>query len=494
MSAPPRLRNVAVVLAGGTGQRVGLHIPKQLVKVAGKTILEHTLDVFEDAEEVDEIVVLMAPGFLAEAEAIVGSTHAKVTTVVEGGETRNDSTRIALSVLGEEECNVLFHDAVRPLVDHRIISDCVEALQTYEAVDVAIPSADTIVVVDERGCIESIPSRDRLRRGQTPQAFRLSVIRRAYEIGFADPDFHATDDCGVVLRYLPEVPIFVVEGTDQNLKITQPIDIFVADKLFQLGSTIAPDPVGERVYAERLGGTTVVVLGGSYGIGADIATLAKGFGATVFPFSRSQNGVDVERPEDVERALAEVHAATGRIDHVVVTAGVLRRGALHEMSPEQIAEAVRINYLGPVMVARAALPYLQETHGSLLLFTSSSYTRGRAGYSLYSSAKAAVVNLAQALADEWSPQQVRVNCINPERTATPMRSNAFGAEDPATLLSSSAVALTSVDVLVSRMTGQVIDVRRVEPQGAGITRTEREAARIAAALAAAEAPDDTHDI
>jgi ribitol-5-phosphate 2-dehydrogenase (NADP+) / D-ribitol-5-phosphate cytidylyltransferase len=494
MTAPGQLRHVAVVLAGGTGQRVGLHIPKQLVKVAGKTILEHTLDVFEDAEDIDEIILLMAPGFLAEAEAIVGSTHPKVTTVIEGGETRNDSTRIALDALGEDECNVLFHDAVRPLVDHRIISDCVAALRTYQAVDVAIPSADTIVVVDERGCIAHIPSRETLRRGQTPQAFRLSVIRRAYEIGFADPDFHATDDCGVVLRYLPDVPIFVVDGTDQNMKITQPIDIFVADKLFQLGSTIPPDPAGEPVYAERLGHATVVVLGGSYGIGADIASLARGFGAKVFAYSRSENDINVEKPEDIERALAEAHAASGRIDHVVVTAGVLRRGALHETSPEQIAEAVRINYLAPIMVARAALPYLKETHGSLLLFTSSSYTRGRAGYSLYSSAKAAVVNLTQALADEWSPQEVRVNCINPERTATPMRTNAFGAEDPSTLLTSSAVALTSVDVLVSRMTGQVIDVRRVEPQGGGITRTEREAARIAAALAAAEAPDDSDDV
>ena len=73
--------------------------------------------------------------------------------------TRNDSTRIALAALGQEECNVLFHDAVRPLVDHRIITDCVEALQTYQAVDVAIPSADTIVVIDDQGCIESIPSR-----------------------------------------------------------------------------------------------------------------------------------------------------------------------------------------------------------------------------------------------------------------------------------------------------------------------------------------------
>jgi 2-C-methyl-D-erythritol 4-phosphate cytidylyltransferase len=484
------LRNVAVVLAGGTGTRVGLNIPKQLVKVAGKTILEHTLDVFEDAEEVDEVILLMAPGFLPEAKAIVGDTHPKVTQVIEGGETRNDSTRTALAALGEDECNVLFHDAVRPLVDHRIITDTVDALQTYEAVDVAIRSADTIVVVDERGCISDIPSRDMLRRGQTPQAFRLSVIRKAYEIGFQDPDFHATDDCGVVLRYLPEVPIFVVDGTDQNMKITQPIDIFVADKLFQLGSAVPPEPAGESVYTEQLAGTTMVVLGGSYGIGADIAELAKGFGATVFAYSRSENDVNVERTEDIERALAEAHAASGRIDHVVVTAGILRRGALHETSVEDIAEAVRVNYLAPIMVARAALPYLKETGGSLLLFTSSSYTRGRAGYSLYSSAKAAVVNLTQALADEWSAAGVRVNCINPERTATPMRTKAFGAEAPGTLLASSAVALTSVDVLVSSMTGQVIDVRRVEPRGGGITRTEREAARIAAALAAAEAPDD----
>ena len=404
MSAPTRLRNVAVVLAGGTGQRVGLHIPKQLVKVAGKTILEHTLDVFEDAEEVDEVIVLMAPGFLPEAQAIVGSTHPKVTNVIEGGVTRNDSTRIALAALGQEECNVLFHDAVRPLVDHRIITDCVEALQTYQAVDVAIPSADTIVVIDDQGCIESIPSRATLRRGQTPQAFRLSVIRRAYEIGFADPDFNATDDCGVVLRYLPEVPIFVVEGTDQNLKITQPIDIFVADKLFQLGSTIAPDPVDEQVYARAPG---------RHHDGRPRGQLRH---RGRHRFSRKgirRRGVRLQpQPQRCGRRTDRGHrtrpgrgARRDRPDRPRHRHGRCpsARRAARRPRPEQIAEAVQINYLAPIMVARAALPYLKETHGSLLLFTSSSYTRGRAGYSLYSSAKAAVVNLTQALADEWSP-------------------------------------------------------------------------------------------
>jgi 2-C-methyl-D-erythritol 4-phosphate cytidylyltransferase len=99
----------------------------------------------------------------------------------------------------------------------------------------------------------------------------------------------------------------------------------------------------------------------------------------------------------------------------------------------------------------------------MLLFTSSSYTRGRAGYSLYSSAKAATVNLTQALADEWSPAGVRINCVNPERTATPMRTKAFGHEAMDTLLDSMSVARSSLDVLVSGQTGQIIDVRKSDP-------------------------------
>ena len=77
----------------------------------------------------------------------------------------------------------------------------------------------------------------RLRRGQTPQGFRLSTIRRAYELAWQDPDFAATDDCSVVLKYLPDVPIHIVEGSEHNMKVTAPVDLFIADKLFQLGSS-----------------------------------------------------------------------------------------------------------------------------------------------------------------------------------------------------------------------------------------------------------------
>jgi 2-C-methyl-D-erythritol 4-phosphate cytidylyltransferase len=461
-----RLRTVAVVLAGGTGTRVGLDIPKQLIKIAGKPIIEHTIAALQAAGVVDEIMVMMAPGYLDEVRAIVRKGgYDKVSQILEGAggpdATRNDTTALALAALGEEDCNVLLHDAVRPLVSQTIIGANVAALDTHQAVDTAIPSADTVIQVaaDEPRMTDVLP-RHLLRRGQTPQSFRLSTIRAAYARAARDPDFTATDDCTVVLRYLPEVPIAVVPGHERNMKVTEPIDVYIADKLFQLTSADHPTPLSEAEYHARLDGKTFVVFGGSYGIGGDIADLAKTFGATVKTFSRSSTNTHVQRREDVVAACRGVLAETGRIDFVVNTAGVLPRGELAESTEETIYAATEVNYLAPIFIAQEFYPHLAQTRGSLLLFTSSSYTRGRSGYSLYSSAKAAVVNLTQALADEWAGSGVRVNCINPERTGTPMRTKAFGEEPPGTLLASAEVAKQSLDVLLSGQTGHVIDIRR----------------------------------
>ncbi|MCY0919367.1 MULTISPECIES: bifunctional cytidylyltransferase/SDR family oxidoreductase [unclassified Streptomyces] len=484
-STTPR-RTIAVVLAGGTGQRIGLEIPKQLLKIAGKPILEHTLHIFESAADVDEVLLLMTPDHVEEARRIVENAGlTKVSRVLAGGSTRSETTRIAIAAASQgreadENVNLLFHDAVRPLLSQRVVRECVESLERYQAVDVAIPSSDTVIVTrthgDDGEFITEVPDRSRLRRGQTPQGFRLATIRSAYERAAADPFFQATDDCSVVVKYLPDVPVHVVTGDEYNMKVTQPVDVFIADKLFQLASHAAPAHADEAAYREQLSGKTMVVFGGSYGIGADIARIAESFGARVFALGRSTTGTHVENPDHVEAALAEAYAQTGRIDHVVNTAGVLRVGRLDETDDDTIRQALEVNYLAPVQIARAAHKYLGKTEGQLLLFTSSSYTRGRANYSLYSSAKAAMVNLTQALADEWAEDHIRVNCVNPERTATPMRVKAFGEEPTGSLLSSEAVALTSLDVLLSTMTGHVVDVRRQDPTTNAAQRSAFEAA------------------
>jgi 2-C-methyl-D-erythritol 4-phosphate cytidylyltransferase len=453
------VKTYGVVLAGGVGARLGLSVPKQMIKVAGKTILEHTVGAFDAHPGIDEVIVMITPGWTERVATLLGSRYAKLSLILEGGATRNETTRRVLEAIEAEEAKILLHDAVRPLVTPRIIAACVSALDRHEAVDVAIPSSDTIVMVDEDEVITRIPDRSRLRRGQTPQAFKLSTLRAAYARAIDDPYFHATDDCGVVVRYLPEVEVKCVLGSEDNIKVTHPVDLTIADKLFQLATQAAPrkDPAQ---LAAALEGKVLVVLGGSYGIGAEIARIAKGAGAMVVAHGRSSTGLHVQDLPAIEAALEEVAREHGKIDAVVLTAGVLKVGPLARATPGEINESIAVNYTAAVNLARAAYPHLVLSRGHLLLFTSSSYTRGRENYALYSSSKAAVVNLAQALSEEWAADGVKVNVVNPERTETPMRLGAFGEEPPGTLLSAEQVAEAALDAITSDLTGIVVDVRR----------------------------------
>jgi 2-C-methyl-D-erythritol 4-phosphate cytidylyltransferase len=230
------MRMVAVVLGGGTGQRLGAAMPKQLLTLGGRTLIEHCVAAFEQAPGVDEILVVMARGYTEQVRAMLADGgYRKVTAVIEGGVTRPDSTRAALAAVAANGgdpagCGVLLHDAARPLVDQRIIADCVAALGRYQAAGVAVPASDTIVITDN-GVMHSMPRRETLWRCQTPQCFRLAVIARAHELAAADPDFAPTDDCGVVLRYLPGVEVHIVQGSERNIKVTYPQDLVVAEAL-----------------------------------------------------------------------------------------------------------------------------------------------------------------------------------------------------------------------------------------------------------------------
>lgn len=224
---------VAVVLGGGAGTRFGAARPKQLLTLDGKTLVEHCVAAFAAAPGIDEVLLVMGAAFTQEAAQLVGG---QVSAVIEGGATRADSVRNAIAHLtarfDAERSGVLFHDAARPLVDQRVIADCVAALGEHPAVGTAVPTSDTIVVVED-GVMAHVPPRESLMRQQTPQGFRLSVIAKAHELAAADPAFVPTDDCGVVLRYLPDVPVHVVTGSERNLKVTYPADLAVAQALLR---------------------------------------------------------------------------------------------------------------------------------------------------------------------------------------------------------------------------------------------------------------------
>lgn len=449
--------NIAVVLAGGVGSRLGMSLPKQFFKVAGKMVIEHAVDAFEKNELIDEIVVVINSHYTFMVEdMIIKNNWQKVKRILSGGEERYQSSLAAINAYQNfKNYNLIFHDAARPLISQRIINDVVHSLKKYNAVDVAINSADTIIEVEDN-IITAIPERAKMRRGQTPQGFKQSVIAKAYDLALQDGNFKATDDCGIVKKYLPEENIFVVNGEEVNMKLTYLEDTYILDKLFQLRSVEIQDI---KLPNKSLSNKVMVVFGGGYGIGKSVVELGTLNKVRVYSFSRTENNVDVSNLKDVENALKTVFQEEKNIDFIVNTAGVLHKEPLENMNYNTICESVNTNYYGMVNVTLASLPYLKKSKGHLLFFTSSSYTRGRAFYSIYSSMKAATVNFVQAISQEWESFGIKVNCINPERTKTPMRLTNFGNESEDTLLKPETVALRCFQTLLSNNTGQVIDVR-----------------------------------
>lgn len=226
--------NVAVILAGGSGTRVGTNIPKQFITVAGKTVIEHTIEAFERCARIDEICIICREDYINYVQELVHrNKHTKVRKILPGGNERYDSSMAAINAYTDDSTNLLLHDAVRPMVSQRIINDCLDALEHYNAVDVAVNTTDTIIAVDTNGCITDIPERARLRNVQTPQGFKRGTIRRAYKQALTDPCFVTTDDCGTVKRYLPDEPVFVVQGENTNIKLTYREDFLLCDILLQ---------------------------------------------------------------------------------------------------------------------------------------------------------------------------------------------------------------------------------------------------------------------
>ncbi|MGN1124648.1 MAG: 2-C-methyl-D-erythritol 4-phosphate cytidylyltransferase [Candidatus Gastranaerophilaceae bacterium] len=224
------MKNIAIILASGTGERFGEKIPKQFFKFKGKTLLEHSIDAFEQNNNIDEIFVVTNPKFRDLAEKILEKNkYKKVTKLLNGGKTRVESSYIGTSE-APENSNVLIHDAVRAFVTQKIINNNTEALKNYDAVGTAIDTIDTIIQVDEKNIINAIPQRKFLKRVQTPQSFRANLIKKAHELALKDENASFTDDCGLILRY-KLAPIHIVEGDEINLKITHKNDLNMIEKM-----------------------------------------------------------------------------------------------------------------------------------------------------------------------------------------------------------------------------------------------------------------------
>lgn len=227
------IKNIAILLAGGSGKRLGTEIPKQFLRIRGKQVIAYSVEAFERHPAIDEIAIVIHPDYRQEMETIIHANGwKKVKHILPGGSERYHSSLAAIKAYKDysSPVNLIIHDAVRPLVSQAIISRTVEALKKHEAVNVVVPVVDTLFKVSDN-YLKQVVNRNGLRRAQTPQGFRLNIISEAYERGMSDSLFEPTDDCSVVLRYMPHISIYMVEGEERNMKLTYKEDLLIVEHL-----------------------------------------------------------------------------------------------------------------------------------------------------------------------------------------------------------------------------------------------------------------------
>lgn len=210
----------AILLMGGVGKRFGSDIPKQFLPLGNRPVFSHTLETVLASGFFDEILLVCHSDWM---------TKVKEGKVVEGGDTRQESSYRGLKAFSQKPDIVLIHDAVRPFVTVEILQKNIAKAIEHGAVDTCIPSADTLVYAPGCKIIADIPKRADYLRGQTPQTFRYELILEAHEKARLDGIENASDDCSLVLRLGKE--IHVVLGEEKNMKITSELDLLIAEQL-----------------------------------------------------------------------------------------------------------------------------------------------------------------------------------------------------------------------------------------------------------------------
>ena len=232
-----KLRNcTAIVLAAGRGKRMGGNVQKQYLELEGKPIIYYTLEAFQNSPLIDSIILVTGPEQMAwcKEELVHRYNLSKVDTITTGGAERYTSVWNGLQVIEDDmtqadrEGIVFIHDGVRPFVDDEIFARTMEAAEKYGACVAAMPVKETIKLADENVFVESTPARSRVWGIQTPQVFDFRLVYGAYKTAVESGRTDMTDDAMIVESFT-DVKVKLVEGSYENIKITTPEDLEVAE-------------------------------------------------------------------------------------------------------------------------------------------------------------------------------------------------------------------------------------------------------------------------
>jgi ribitol-5-phosphate 2-dehydrogenase (NADP+) / D-ribitol-5-phosphate cytidylyltransferase len=438
-----------ILLASGEGRRFGDNLPKQFHHLSGKKLYLYALDAFLKVKKFQEILIIAHEHWIPTILEDIKSLSDISIRVIRGGSTRQESSYLALKACNPMTSHVVIHDAVRPFVSEKILLDNITLALNYEACDTCIPSHDTLVHSKDLDTIESIPLRSHYLRGQTPQSFSYSLITVAHEKALQENIFDATDDCQLVLRL--QYPVKIAEGSHENIKVTTELDLLLAEQLLRLKLCELPS------YQEnKLDGKVFAITGATGGIGQELTKHLSAKGAIVLPISRTATyQADLTSEEATRHVFSKIFDQHGPIDGLINAHGYLKVENLDALTKEEIEKLIHTNFTSLVYACK----YCRiKTGGHILNLSSSSYTRGRPSYMIYSGMKAAVVNFTQGLALEYP--HLQINSIIPKRANTAMRRENFPQENPSLLLSPAFIAEEILKALhTQNLTGMIFEIK-----------------------------------
>ena len=223
----------AVIVAAGSAKRMQ-GTDKIMAELCGEPLIVHTLRAFQESQDIQEIVLVTREDLLEPlSELCVAKRLNKVTRICRGGETRADSVQAGLDQVSDACEFVAIHDGARPLVSQTVIHDAVRKAAKFHAAAPAVPVKDTIKEV-HGGVVEATPDRSALYAVQTPQVFALSIYRAALDRAIAAKE-PLTDDCSAAEKY--GINVVITPGSDENLKVTTPTDLILAEALLKRRQT-----------------------------------------------------------------------------------------------------------------------------------------------------------------------------------------------------------------------------------------------------------------
>ena len=233
----------AIVLSAGQGKRMGTSVQKQYIEIFGKPIIYYTLKTFQNSQIIDSIVLVVGGGQeqFAKEEIVDQYDFTKVTAIVAGGAERYDSVWQGLKAIRDGKVEdtdgdgyVFIHDGARMFVDEATLKRGYETVLKHRACVAGMPSKDTVKVVDEEGFAVQTPQRKYVWTVQTPQIFETSLITEAYSKLMREQCIDVTDDA-MVVEQMMELPVRLFEASYENIKITTPEDLEIAEGFLKKG-------------------------------------------------------------------------------------------------------------------------------------------------------------------------------------------------------------------------------------------------------------------